>query len=92
ELYPLFQYVNSTYFNFHTDSIDAAAEEYCNLKGDDQEYSIVQTLKGAIDFTNNIICPASNQQDLCKKYTSLLTCFFNLLDNLMEQNVCTLGQ
>ncbi|CAL1288207.1 unnamed protein product [Larinioides sclopetarius] len=92
EIYPVFKYVNSSYYEFHTDDIDTAAVGFCHLKGKEQEYSYVQTVKGIIDYTNNILCTSSDKQDLCKKYTSLLNCFFNLLDNLMEQNVCTLDK
>ncbi|GBO06492.1 hypothetical protein AVEN_211536-1 [Araneus ventricosus] len=52
DLYPAFQYVNATFDTYHSNTIDGAVQEYCNLKGDAQMESFENTFKGLFSYVN----------------------------------------
>ncbi|GBM09491.1 hypothetical protein AVEN_141406-1 [Araneus ventricosus] len=87
DILPIFQYVNATYDEYHSDTIDGAVQEYCNKKGDAQVKSYENTFNGIFSY-QNIICSSPDAKAQCKKVENALKCLFNYLDKLKGSSDC----
>ncbi|KAF8763231.1 uncharacterized protein LOC129971699 [Argiope bruennichi] len=90
QLYPIFKYFNDSYYEFHTDSVKGAIQEYCNKSGEDQVNAFVKTFQGIFDY-QDMACDSSGMNVKCKSASTLLDCFFSLLNKLKANNECTLN-
>ncbi|XP_055941643.1 uncharacterized protein LOC129971689 [Argiope bruennichi] len=82
-------YIDQNYYNYKTNLASEAIQKYCSKSGDEQMNAFKQTLKG-VDGYQKMTCNSSNMQQQCKTATELASCFFSLLGNLKERELCNI--
>ncbi|GBL76453.1 hypothetical protein AVEN_53215-1 [Araneus ventricosus] len=84
------KYVNDNFFKYQTKTVPQMFEEYCTYKGDKRKEVFTKTWGGGLYFRKHI-CNMPDKQDECARLYQSFGCIFHYLDQLNEQNKCTIS-
>ncbi|XP_055940097.1 uncharacterized protein LOC129969516 [Argiope bruennichi] len=84
------KYVNRNFFKYKSQTVEQMFEEYCTYKEEKRKKVFVKTWGGGLYFRKHI-CSMPDKQDECARLHQSFGCIFHYLDELSEQNKCTIS-